>query len=447
MQANYFAPKGVFSAILLDGSTANVVGGQITVDTSNAPNLLSQGFTLLPMDDAGNIKARTSVSPRSFSEAREVGIDYPTLEAAIIDLEGRPNNYMIVLPPGINTESIDTSQFNLSNISIYGATAIAVDITSVFSCTQISGYSHDVVLNVVDASVVSVGNKLTIRNPVGGVNPEQLWGVHNVTARDVVNNRITIRTKLSTTHKPSGAITESALIYTSELQGDLIISKGLLAIGELIMLGSLVVKEGATVGTGGGAQPLLSFYGGAVVLSTGALVVLDNLTFGNSPYAVNSSYSVNGHIDFLVAGNNDGTQDVCTISGGSTLSMWYMKVVNANSGIKATDLSNIQLTLSEFADCNTAVTADMNSSVSTDGTIYTRCNTNTTPPINTTSATGAFISSSLVADYTVGTLPTGVLGLRSYVTDALAPAYNAALTGGGLVKCPVFHNGAGWVSA
>lgn len=51
------------------------------------------------------------------------------------------------------------------------------------------------------------------------------------------------------------------------------------------------------------------------------------------------------------------------------------------------------------------------------------------------------------AGYTVATLPAGVVGMRAYVTDATAPTWNAALTGGGAVVCPVFYNGAAWVSA
>lgn len=49
--------------------------------------------------------------------------------------------------------------------------------------------------------------------------------------------------------------------------------------------------------------------------------------------------------------------------------------------------------------------------------------------------------------YTVGTLPAGVIGDRSYVTDATIPTYLGALTGGGAVNCPVFYNGSAWVSA
>jgi Phage tail repeat like len=63
---------------------------------------------------------------------------------------------------------------------------------------------------------------------------------------------------------------------------------------------------------------------------------------------------------------------------------------------------------------------------------------------------GTAITASLpivLPSYTVATLPTGVEGMRAYVTDATAPTYLGALTGGGAVKCPVFYNGSAWVSA
>jgi len=49
--------------------------------------------------------------------------------------------------------------------------------------------------------------------------------------------------------------------------------------------------------------------------------------------------------------------------------------------------------------------------------------------------------------YTVATLPAGTVGQRAYVTDATAPSWNGALTGGGAVVVPVFRNATGWVSA
>lgn len=50
--------------------------------------------------------------------------------------------------------------------------------------------------------------------------------------------------------------------------------------------------------------------------------------------------------------------------------------------------------------------------------------------------------------YTVATLPAaGVAGRRAYVTNALAPAYGAAVAGGGAVVIPVFDNGVAWITA
>ena len=48
--------------------------------------------------------------------------------------------------------------------------------------------------------------------------------------------------------------------------------------------------------------------------------------------------------------------------------------------------------------------------------------------------------------YTVSGLPAGTVGQRAYVTDATAPTFLGALTGGGTVKTPVFYNGVAWVA-
>ncbi len=51
--------------------------------------------------------------------------------------------------------------------------------------------------------------------------------------------------------------------------------------------------------------------------------------------------------------------------------------------------------------------------------------------------------------YTVATLPTcnvGAEGSIAYVTDAITPTYNGALTGGGAVRVPVFCDGSAWTS-
>ena len=48
--------------------------------------------------------------------------------------------------------------------------------------------------------------------------------------------------------------------------------------------------------------------------------------------------------------------------------------------------------------------------------------------------------------YTVATLPTGTIGMRTYVTDALAPTFLGVLVGGGAIKAPAFYNGTAWVT-
>lgn len=65
---------------------------------------------------------------------------------------------------------------------------------------------------------------------------------------------------------------------------------------------------------------------------------------------------------------------------------------------------------------------------------------------NFTSTT--FISSVPIRlkNYTVATLPAGTQGDTAFVTDALAPTFLTALTGGGAVVTPAFYNGTAWVS-
>jgi hypothetical protein len=49
--------------------------------------------------------------------------------------------------------------------------------------------------------------------------------------------------------------------------------------------------------------------------------------------------------------------------------------------------------------------------------------------------------------YTVATLPAGTVGMRTYVTDALAPSFGVTVAGSGAVTIPVFYDGANWIVA
>lgn len=48
--------------------------------------------------------------------------------------------------------------------------------------------------------------------------------------------------------------------------------------------------------------------------------------------------------------------------------------------------------------------------------------------------------------YTVSTLPSGVVGMRAYVTDATSCTFMGSLTGGGSTVCPTFYNGTAWLA-
>jgi len=58
-----------------------------------------------------------------------------------------------------------------------------------------------------------------------------------------------------------------------------------------------------------------------------------------------------------------------------------------------------------------------------------------------------FTSTINTGSYTVATLPAGVAGARTRVTDALTPTYLSTVVGGGAVVVPVFFNGTNWVVA
>ena len=59
----------------------------------------------------------------------------------------------------------------------------------------------------------------------------------------------------------------------------------------------------------------------------------------------------------------------------------------------------------------------------------------------------AQLRANCIKKYTVSTLPIGCLGVRAFVTDAIAPSFLTPVVGGGTVATPVFFNGTVWVAA
>ena len=71
--------------------------------------------------------------------------------------------------------------------------------------------------------------------------------------------------------------------------------------------------------------------------------------------------------------------------------------------------------------------------------------TGVTGGTGTTGNTGATGTTTITtAVYTVSTLPAGSIGMRAFVTNALAPSFGVTVAGGGTVGVPVYYDGSTW---
>ncbi len=114
-----------------------------------------------------------------------------------------------------------------------------------------------------------------------------------------------------------------------------------------------------------------------------------------------------------------------------------------SGGITANQTSNTSI----YLGLNTKALADGGANEIIIGYNTTGAGSNTVTLGNTSITKTILRGTVSTSGYTVATLPTGVVGMRAYVTDATTPTYLGALTGGGAVTCPVFFDGTAWVSA
>ena len=128
--------------------------------------------------------------------------------------------------------------------------------------------------------------------------------------------------------------------------------------------------------------------------------------------------------------------------------------VGSTSGTGAITVG--QSTANQTVNVHTGVTASGNTktvNIGTGGasgsTTTISIGSSTSGATSTTTLNGStvFTGTAQLQGYTVATLPAaGTAGRRAYVTDATAPTWLGALTGGGTVKCPVFDNGTAWIA-
>lgn len=111
-----------------------------------------------------------------------------------------------------------------------------------------------------------------------------------------------------------------------------------------------------------------------------------------------------------------------------------LAIANGGTGTTSTTFVNLAANV-------TGVLPVANGGTGTTSTTFVNLATNVTGVLPVANGgTGAGVA------YTVATLPTPpVQGRRAWVTDALAPAFGAAVVGGGAVVIPVFDNGTAWI--
>jgi hypothetical protein len=139
-----------------------------------------------------------------------------------------------------------------------------------------------------------------------------------------------------------------------------------------------------------------------------------------------------------------------TIFNGGSSNQIYFRIANVSSPQSAMYISaasNVGINSDvDVAKLNVRSTTEQ-VRVEYDASNYVS-NTVSSAGVLTIAPTGASVTVTkplVLKGYTVATLPTGVIGMTAYVTDALAPTFLATVVGGGAVVTPVFYNGTNWV--
>lgn len=163
---------------------------------------------------------------------------------------------------------------------------------------------------------------------------------------------------------------------------------------------------------------------------------------------------------FVAFNNTSGTGNLTVqSSGGNTIKIlppgtWAVFESNVASGTGAA-VWNVRFTGVVVASGKKLTVSNSLTLVGTDGTTLTFPTTSATiarTDLAQTFTGNQTFSNIIIAGaqirkkgYTVATLPAGTQGDTAFVTNALAPAFGAAVVGGGAVVIPVFYDGTNWI--
>ncbi len=220
----------------------------------------------------------------------------------------------------------------------------------------------------------------------------------------------------------------------------------------------------ATFNVGMGRQVLNALVNGQFNTGIGDSALFNNASTTNTN--PNGNTAVGAAAGFGASGATFNTCTLLGVRAGGGLSTGSTNtLVGANTGVLLTT-GGANTIIGANVATTTLITGTNNilvgtsSSVDTTltstsntiniGNIWTATGTNT-PATAVSSISGSLTIGTLLKlnGYTVSTLPTASsagVGAMAYVTDATAPTYNGALTGGGTVVVPVFSNGTTWTA-
>jgi hypothetical protein len=230
------------------------------------------------------------------------------------------------------------------------------------------------------------------------------------------------------------------------------------SVGKAIELGS--VNGNALWGIGANACTLLSnayFNSGYVYANNGFANRYDNGgAAGVHAWHVAPSGTAGNAISFTQAMTLDASGNLAL---GTTSATGYANftyaTINGTNGAGISLRNTAGTTLSEIYENSNGLgifsVSNLPIIFGTNNTERARITSGGELLVGLTSATGVAklqVSGPIqTTGYTVATLPAGTVGMRTYVTDALAPAFGVAVAGSGAVTIPVFYDGANWIVA
>jgi hypothetical protein len=207
--------------------------------------------------------------------------------------------------------------------------------------------------------------------------------------------------------------------------------------------------------------------------TSGANQTVDAFVAVDSGYAnfANATFNANQY-QFLTSSSERMRIDSAGNVGiGTSSPAVRLDMSNSNGGVASTlrigsgtnDMGTIQFFNTVASTVNSTITGNLEGSNSggdlrfstkaTAGSLTERMRIHASGGVsigNTTDRGAASLNVSgvvLTGGYTVATLPAGVVGMRAYVTDALAPSFGVTVAGSGAVTIPVFYDGANWIVA